>query len=191
LAPANARNSGLSQTPPLFLPVASPLALKAKRILSRLPPLAGPPIRLFRAEGLRHQGREAHAGSFLRDRSIGFNCSAREFPRICVHELFHFAWVRLGNPRRRSYEDILRKEHAAGARGELGWSAEWRKEKLGAKDVQGRSRFWLEYCCESFCDTAAWLYAGVRDHKEFALGGRYRLRRRAWFLRMTRSPLPI
>jgi hypothetical protein len=140
---------------------------------------------------LRDRGREAHAGSFLRARSIGFNCTAREFPRICVHELFHFAWVRLGNPRRHSYEDILRREHAAGARGELGWSAEWRKEKLTAEDVHRRSRRWFEYCCESFCDTAAWLYAGVRDHEEFTLAGRYRYRRQGWFVGIARLPLLV
>ncbi|HEY7388219.1 MAG TPA: hypothetical protein VH640_06905 [Bryobacteraceae bacterium] len=173
------------------MPSNSRLALLAKKLLGRLPPLAGPPIRLFGADGLRHGSREAHAGSFLRERSIGFNCPAREFPRICVHELFHFAWLRLGNPRRRSYEEILRKEHAEGARGELGWSAEWRKEKLTARDIGARSRLWLEYCCESFCDTAAWMYAGVREHEEFTLAGRYRLRRRAWFIGTTRLALLV
>jgi hypothetical protein len=176
---------------PVFLPAGSGLSVQAQRLLRRLPALAGRPIRVFGAAGLHHRGREAHAGAFLRERSIAFNCSTAEFPRICVHELFHFAWLRLGNPRRRSYEDILRNEYAAGARGELGWSAEWRKEKLTAKDVQDRSRFWLEYCCESFCDTAAWLYAGVSKHGEFTLAARFRLRRRAWFLEITRSPLLI
>jgi hypothetical protein len=171
------------------VPSYSRLVFTAKRLLSRVPALVGPPIYLFRTDGLRHGSREAHAGSFLRERSIGFNCPAAEFPRICIHELFHFAWLRLGNPRRHSYEEILRKEWSAGARGELGWSAEWRKEKLTARDVRVRSRFWLEYCCESFCDTAAWMYAGVRDHEEFTLAGRYRLRRRAWFTAITRLPL--
>jgi hypothetical protein len=172
-------------------PATPALARRVLRVLRRLPPLTGPPIRLFAAEGLRQGSREAHAGSFLRERSIGFNCPAPEFPRICIHELFHFVWLRLGNPRRRSYEEILRKEWAAGARGELGWSAEWRKEKLTARDVRVRSRFWLEYCCESFCDTAAWMYAGVRDHEEFTLAGRYRFRRRAWFMGITRLPLLV
>jgi hypothetical protein len=182
LARVKQRNRPALPWEPLrFLPPDSPLVLQACRLLRRVPPLAGLPIRLFGAAGLRHHGRDVHAGSFLRRRSIGFNCSTREFPRICVHELFHFAWLRLGNPRRQSFEDILRREHATGARGELGWSAEWRKEKLTATDVRLRSRPWLEYCCESFCDTAAWMYAGVRDHQEFTLAGRYRLRRGAWF----------
>ena len=29
-----------------------------------------------------------------------------------------------------------------------------------ARDIAGRTRHWREYCCESFCDTAAWLYSG-------------------------------
>lgn len=192
MAPIKDRNCpGGNRNTLVFVPSHSRFAFLANRLLERLPPLVGPPIHLFRTDGLRHGSREAHAGSFLRARSIAFNCQAREFPRICAHELFHFAWLRLGNPRRRSYEEILRKEWAAGARGELGWSAEWRKEKLTARDVRGRSRLWLEYCCESFCDTAAWMYAGVRDHEEFRLAGRYRLCRRAWFMGITRLPLLV
>jgi hypothetical protein len=192
LAPVKDRNRpGGNRNPLLFVPPHSRLTLLAKRLLSRVPALVGPPIYLFRTDGLHHGSREAHAGSFLRERSIGFNCQAREFPRICVHELFHFAWLRLGNPRRRSYEEILRKEWAASARGELGWSAEWRKGKLTARDVRVRSRLWLEYCCESFCDTAAWMYAGVWGHEEFTLAGRYRFRRRAWFMGITRLPLLV
>ena len=38
-----------------------------------------------------------------------------------------------------------------------------------------------EYCCESFCDTAAWIYSGVRRHEEFTLAGRWRTGRRKWF----------
>ena len=93
----------------------------------------------------------------------------REFPRIFVHELFHFVWLRAGNPRRWSFERVVRGEFRSGARGELGWSAEWRKAALRAGDVRRRSRRWREYCCESFCDTAAWLYSGVIRHPEFTL----------------------
>ncbi len=59
------------------------------------------------------------------------NCTRAEFPRIFVHEVAHFIWLRLGNPARLRYEDLVRAEIAAGARGELGWSAEWRKDALG------------------------------------------------------------
>ncbi len=75
----------------------------------------------------------------------------------------------------------MRTELAAGTRGELGWSAEWRKDALQSGDVRLRTRHWREYCCESFCDTAAFLYSGVRRHPEFTLAARFRGRRRAWF----------
>ena len=102
-----------------------------------------------------------------------------------VHELFHFAWLRLGNPRRRSFEALLRGELDTRARGELGWSAEWRKRELELADIARRSRLWREYCCESFCDSAAWLYSGVSKHAEFTLGRRWRTRRRQWFDQLT------
>ena len=122
-----------------------------------------------------------HGGSFLRERRVAFNCTRAEFPRVFVHELFHFAWARAGNPARFSWEAVLRAERAAGAQGELGWSAEWRKNALRAGDMEGRGRRWREYCCESFCDTAACLYSGVVHHTEFTLARRFRDRRRAWF----------
>jgi hypothetical protein len=74
------------------------------------------------------------------------------------------------------------------ARGELGWFAESRKSALpytaprASYDPQLCSLIqWREYLCESFCDTAAWLYSGVRRHGEFTLRGRYRKRRAEWF----------
>src|SRR5262249_11038016 len=90
-----------------------------------------------------------------------------------------FVWLRLGNPRRWSYEKLLLAEWSDGVPGELGWSAEWRKAELrGPEDT----RRWRQYCCESFCDTAAWLYAGAKQHDEFTLPDRSRSRRRKWFL---------
>jgi hypothetical protein len=151
------------------------------RILGRLPPVEGAPVRLAAARGLSDAHGPAEAGSFLRERRIAFNCTRAEFPRIFVHELFHFAWLRLGNRTRRAYEAVVEGELAAGARGELGWSAEWRKNALRPADRRRRSRHWREYCCESFCDTAAWLYSGLTEHAEFTLAARYRRRRRAWF----------
>ena len=112
---------------------------------------------------------------------MAFDCSRKEFPRIFVHELFHFIWARWGNPARGSYERLVKSEWQAGARGELGWSAEWRKLALAGGDVRSRSRRWREYCCESFCDTAAWLYGGIERHDEFTLGASRRRRRRTWF----------
>ena len=147
----------------------------------RMPPLTGAPVQVDITRGLRDRHGPVHAGSFLRERRIALNCTLAELPRIFVHEVAHFIWLRLGNPSRLRYEDVMRAEIAARARGELGWSAEWRKDALTAHDVAGRTRRWREYCCESFCDTAAWLYSGIKSHNEFTLGRRWRRERRAWF----------
>jgi hypothetical protein len=153
----------------------------ARKILRTLP-LDGPPPQIEAAPGLRDRRGPVHAGAFLRERRIAFDCALAEFPRILVHELFHFAWLRAGNPVRRSFEELLRRERAAGALGELGWSSEWRKRALAADDVRGPTRRWREYCCESFCDTAAWMYSGSARHPEFTLARRFRHRRQAWFV---------
>src|SRR6266849_1574752 len=101
-----------------------------------------------------------------------------EFERILVHELFHFAWVRLSNGKRRSWEQVLREEFTSRTPGELGWSAEWRKAKLERSDARRRTPRWRRYACESFCDTAAWLYAGLRAHGGCTLPKNARLPRR-------------
>jgi hypothetical protein len=150
------------------------------KLLGCLPSLRGRPLHIVPVTGLTDRYGAVHAGSWLRQRRIAFDCDAREFPRIFVHELFHFVWLRLGNPRRWSYERLLASEIRAGARGELGWSAEWRKQKLTAEDRRLRTRRWREYCCESFCDSAAWLYTGML-HPEFTLAVRFRQQRRRWF----------
>jgi len=152
-----------------------------RTLFERLPPLTGGPIRIETSLDLRDSRGPVHAGSFLRERLIQVDCLRSEFPRVFVHELFHFAWRRLGNPRRISYERLLASERQERACGELGWSAEWRRRALQPSDVQLRSRRWREYCCESFCDSAAWLYSGVKGHEEFTLGARFRVGRRAWF----------
>jgi hypothetical protein len=128
-------------------------------------------------------GNPAHAATFIRRRLIvldhGLKTRPREHSRILLHEYFHFAWVRLGNQPRRAWEIYLETEWNSGGRGEAGWSAEWRKEKLSADDVVQRSRRWREYCCESFCDTAAWI-AGRAD-SEVTLAPTRRRARLAWF----------
>jgi hypothetical protein len=138
-------------------------------------------VRVDVVRGLRDRRGPVHAGSFLRERRIALDCTRAEFPRIFVHEVAHFIWLRLGNAARFRYENVLRAEIAARARGELGWSAEWRKKALRTPDIDGRTRRWREYCCESFCDSAAWLYGGIEQHQEFTLGKRGRHRRRTWF----------
>jgi hypothetical protein len=104
-----------------------------------------------------------------------------EFERILIHELFHFAWVRLSNQKRRAWEEMLIQEIHGLTTGELGWSAEWRKVALSRADARGRTPRWRRYACESFCDTAAWLFAGLRRHDEFTLDVRARRLRRQWF----------
>jgi hypothetical protein len=166
---------------------------RARAVLRRLPPMAGRPIRMERVPGLRDGHGPVHAGAFLHERRVAFDCAAGEFARIFTHELFHFVWWKAGNPARRSFERLVAKEWRAGARGELGWAAEWRKNGLSAADIRGRSRRWREYCAESFCDTAGWFYsvAGprparglargrARGHGEFTLEGRFRPGRRVW-----------
>lgn len=109
-----------------------------------------------------------------------------ELARILAHEMFHFVWLRLGNGRRHEWEHLLLTEYTRSARGELGWSAEWRKLRLTAFDGAQRSRRWREYACESFCDTAAWLYAGAGGHREFTLKPRFQAPRRSWFEALAR-----
>jgi len=89
--------------------------------------------------------------------------------------------VRLSNKKRWSWEQVLREEFTSGTPGELGWSAERRKAKLARSDARRRTARWRRYACESFCDTAAWLYAGLRAHDEFTLPASARPPRRAWF----------
>jgi hypothetical protein len=115
-----------------------------------------------------------------------------ELARVLLHELFHFVWLHAGNPARRSYELLLQTEMRRGARGELGWSAESRKQSLAPVDIQRRSRRWREYVCESFCDTAAWLFAGLLTHDEFTLAPRFRCARREWLRSaLAKEDLPV
>lgn len=134
----------------------------------------------------RKRGEPVHAASYIRKRRIVLDRELarqpKELARILVHELFHFAWVRLGNPARRSYEALVREEWRQRARGELGWSAESRKREFGRRPPGGHhAPDWREYICESFCDTGAFLYSGVRRHPEYTLAARHRNRRAEWF----------
>lgn len=137
----------------------------------------------------RIYGQPVHAATYIRARKIVIDQELerrpRELARILTHELFHFAWVRLGNRCRASYEAMVREEWQQRSRGELGWSAESRKHvlfpALSHKSVASVGKKWREYVCESFCDTAAWLYSGVHRHGEFTLPQRCRQKRAKWF----------
>jgi len=153
-----------------------------------IPPAVGRAVRIEIQRSVRDEaGDAAHAATFVRERRIVLEealiADADEFARIFVHELFHFVWLRLGNTKRRSFERLLAGELRRGVRGELGWSAEWRKERLDPRDWRERTRRWRDYCCESFCDTAAWRYAGVKKHAEFTLAAAARRARGEWFAR--------
>jgi hypothetical protein len=145
---------------------------------SVLSPSNGNPIRLVWNAALRDGPRPAIAGADIRNREIHLHPNLRRQPaersRILTHELFHFVWVRLGNPRRAAWKQLLEEELAAQAKGELGWSSQWRKADL--------PRHFPNYACEAFCDTAAWLFSNCPEHEEYTLANKWRGRRRAWFL---------
>jgi hypothetical protein len=168
-----------------------------EQVLGLVPGVGGRPLRVRFLPDLRaHRGRlrsggakgqEVHAGSFVPRREIVLESALAAHPaeltRVLLHELFHFVWLHAGNPLRRSYELLLQAEMRRGARGELGWSAESRKQSLAPADMRRRSRRWRDYVCESFCDTAAWRFAGLRTHEEFTLAPRFRSARREWLRR--------
>lgn len=171
-----------------------------------LPAFEGKPVQVRFLAGLTGDGRRlysnqergtpVHAGTLIRKRVIVLDDELRgnrkELARILVHELFHFAWVRLSNQRRALYEQLIAREFSSRAPGELGWSAEWRKLALLQSDAPRKVRKWRDYLCESFCDTAAWLYAGNRNHCEFTLARAHRQRRAQWFHSTYRSDgIPI
>jgi len=165
-------------------------------LLQALPELRGAPIRVRDRAQLRvHKGKllwgctergiAVHAASFLREREIVLQsdllCRPNLFWFILVHELFHFAWPKLGNQRRAEFSALIQREQAARAKGELGDSATLKKERLRQRDSRENSRAWRDYLCESFCDTAAWLYSGRRRGSAVTLAKRWRHRRAQWF----------
>jgi hypothetical protein len=172
--------------------------------LDALPDFKGRPIEVLLRGGLTaHRGRllsasplgtPVHAGSFLRERRIVLDAQLVHTPhrlmRIFVHEVFHFVWTRLGNPVRRSYEELIAAEIRRGATGELGWSAETRRLDLRPGDMSTRSRAWRLYTCESFCDTAAWRFGTTQRYAEVTLPPFYRRARREWIDKSLPTTLP-
>src|ERR1019366_1255022 len=85
----------------------------------------GKPVEIQYEAGLRDMaGNVAQAATFIPRRRILLDVALRgkagERDRVLLHELFHFVWVRLGNPRRRGWEELLRGALAERARGEGG-----------------------------------------------------------------------
>jgi hypothetical protein len=130
-----------------------------------------------------------HAASFLRERRIVLESELLARPPdlrlILTHELFHFVWWRLGNGKRRDFHNLLIAESSAQARAELGESSSVAKSSLLADDRDAQNARWKNYVCESFCDTAAWLYSGISTHPQFRLAQRWKWRRQAWFAGIT------
>lgn len=170
--------------------------LRWSDLLRGLPEVRGAPIlirdraqlRVHRGKlvwGCTERGVAVHAASFLREREIVLQSELLRQPNlfrfILVHELFHFVWPKLGNPRRAAFSALIYRERAAGAQGELGDSASLKKERLRNIHCQENSRAWRDYVCESFCDTAAWLYAGHSRDPAFTLATCWRDRRARWF----------
>lgn len=188
-----------------FPPSLEPAITRRLVSLAAALPLAGAPIRISLAPELHicrgrlrsgpGPGTAVHAASFIRARKMVLEpelCGQPdELARIFTHELFHFAWPRLGNPRRRRWEQLLLEERREHARGETGWSSEWRKEALAGRKLNVHSRLWREYLAESFCDSGARCYSGVESHPEFTLAPRFLLRRRRWLRFELSVPLTI
>jgi hypothetical protein len=154
-----------------------------------LPLLSGLPIRveLRNTLGPHHAATSIPRRLILLDR--GVLTKQGDFERILIHEIFHFAWVRLSNESRRGWEGILQKEKCPG---ELGWSSEWRKLKLKSSDARLRSAKWKRYARESFCDSAAFLFSGLKRHDEFTLPLAFRNARKAWFQKnLASGPIDI
>lgn len=125
-----------------------------------------------------------YAGSFLRRRSIVLEQQMVKTPRVLerifVHEVFHFVWSKLSRPLRDSYAELIRAEFRRSVKGELGWSAESMKMALTPEDVAEASRKWKDYLCESFCDTAGWMYGRASRYTEMTLDRKSRDLRRSW-----------
>jgi hypothetical protein len=162
-----------------------------------LPVEASSPVQvLFLPELTAHRGKllsatnrgtPVYAASFIRQRRIVIETALLSSPTtlrfIFVHELFHFAWARLGNLARDEYARLVANELQCRARGELGESSAVKKAELCSQpDFTSRSKVWREYLCESFCDSAACIFAGGPVHDGAKLGKAPTALRRQWFL---------
>jgi hypothetical protein len=156
-----------------------------------LPQLVGDPIRveIRRSLGSHLAGASIPRRLILLDAAV--LARRGEFERILIHELFHFAWVRLSNQQRVAWEQVLAGELRRRIKGELGWSAEWRKDILTHADSRLRTPKWRRYACESFCDSAAWMFAGLHAHDEFTLAAASRRLRQRWFAEQFPEGRPV
>jgi hypothetical protein len=134
----------------------------------------------------QERGTAVYAATFIRQRRIVLESGLLARPAalrfIFVHEVFHFVWSRLGNTRRNEYVRLVAQEVASNARGELGESSSVKKEELrGDSAISSSPAVWRDYACESFCDSAAFLFTGVVVHEGAKLGKTWIAFRRKWF----------
>jgi hypothetical protein len=152
---------------------------------------AGEPIHVEFRSNLRarrgkldERGAEVHAASFLHRRLIILDQELlrdkRDCERILAHEIFHFVWWKAPAVRKK-YGSLIRQEFVAGTPGEMGWSADWRKQALHPNDVRNNSRRFRDYVCESFCDSCACLLLEISRHHEITLPPSARKTRRHFF----------
>jgi hypothetical protein len=132
------------------------------------------------------RGTPVYAATFIRRRQIVLDTSLLEDAAalrfIFVHELFHFVWVRLGNRMRDEYSQLLLRETARNGRGELGESSLVKKAELRRHgESSPSSALWRDYICESFCDSAAYIFTGAPVHAGLKLATRWTAIRRDWF----------
>jgi hypothetical protein len=134
------------------------------------------------------RGTPVFAASFIRQRRIVLDAALLSQPAlglpVLVHELFHFAWVRLGNNGRASFADLIEAERLGRARGGLGESSVVARCRIMPGKAAADARVWKDFVCESFCDTAAYLFTGTIVGDEGGLARRWLARRRHWFLQM-------
>ncbi len=145
-----------------------------------------PNLRAFRGKllSLEARGQEVHAASFLPERRIVLDSALLRNPgerdRILAHEIAHFIWWKAGSVRRQQYRELVIEELVAGVPGEMGWSAESRKVRLGERHRREATRSFREYLCESFCDTVSACILSLSIHDEITLPKRERDRRLRW-----------
>jgi hypothetical protein len=133
-----------------------------------------------------HRGTPIYAAAFVRERRIVLETDLVKTPDalrfIFVHELFHLAWLRLGNGRREAFRKLLVNEIAANVRGELGESSTVKKGQwMACPEFSVRAPNWRDYTCESFCDSAASFYAAGRVPSGYKIGKAWTAIRRDWF----------
>ena len=184
---------------PKFAP-AFPAELRQQvlSVFAGLPMMFGNPIYFeLRPELTAHWGKllsgagigvPVHAAAFIRKRMVVLEADlfsqAEQLRLILVHEIFHFAWVRLSNGQRRAFTDLLTDEIQDRARGELGEAAGVKKRLFQeSASFDGSSRLWRDYACESFCDSGAAFFSGAAANEHFTLAKRWAGRRYAWLLR--------